>query len=67
MIAFDNRYYVIFVKTKYNIMDITTTNILSTDFINFIVVSLMSLVIGLSQRKLFSKNGRRPRSNRQQG
>lgn len=37
-------------------MDIATTNILSTDFINFIVVSLMSLVIGLSQRKLFSKN-----------
>lgn len=37
-------------------MDIATTNILSSDFINFIVVSLLSLVIGLSQRKLFLKN-----------
>ncbi|MBO4734981.1 MAG: DUF4010 domain-containing protein [Paludibacteraceae bacterium] len=32
------------------------TNIFSTDIINFAVVALMSLVIGLSQRKLYEKN-----------
>ena len=32
------------------------TNILSEHMINFIVVALMSLVIGLSQRKLYLKN-----------
>ena len=32
------------------------TNIFSADIINFAVVALMSLVIGLSQRKLYEKN-----------
>lgn len=31
-------------------------NIFSTDIVNFAVVALMSLVIGLSQRKLYEKN-----------
>ena len=32
------------------------SNIFSADIINFAVVALMSLVIGLSQRKLYEKN-----------
>ncbi len=32
------------------------TNIFSADIVNFAVVALMSLVIGLSQRKLYEKN-----------
>lgn len=46
-------------QNELNIME--TTNILSTDFINFIVVSVLSLVIGLSQRKLYLKNSDEPK------
>lgn len=33
-----------------------TADILSSDLVKFVVVALMSLVIGLSQRKLFFKD-----------